>query len=193
MRAIIIVISFYLSGCGAYVFGGCTGDFMVDNFCVYVGDFAIDPAKVGAIKDKVILEATNKYGHKKQVDHFMRDHIIYLSFVNSGPKEELLEHYEATGLAITTCDNNINGPHDDCVVNIEILINYWPEFYDNCLENSSYAHEVIHVMELAIRGIDWVDEHYNDHPAGWFGWDSIEETCHHQYVEEMCGIKLFEE
>lgn len=173
-----------VSACGpGYSWGSCEGDFMVGNVCTYTNGFDVDSDRVQGIVENTLQKSIAFAGGQKKVDEFQANTIVYLSFVENSKE---LKYYGADGLTIVKYNKQVQGPNDDHVVSVRVLVEYWAKFYDECLEESPTAHEFLHVAIYAIKGLEWF-KNSPEHPADWFGEGTIEETVHSDYACQMCG------
>jgi hypothetical protein len=186
MKVLCVLVCVGVCGSGCmtqgYSWGSCFGDFGVSNVCVTTNGYAIDQDRLAGIIENTYNEVVAKAGHQKRMDKFLETTVVYLSFEPDG--NELLDYWSAEGLAYFAYDNTAEGPMGDHVVWVNVLIKYWPEFYDGCLELSPVAHEFLHVGMYVTLGLEKDKE--DMHPKDWFGEGSVEERVHSDYADQMC-------
>lgn len=185
MKVLACVVCVGVSGCmtEGYAWGSCFGDFSASNVCVTTNGYAINQDRLAGIVENTYNEVVAEFGHEKRMNKFLNTTIVYLSF--EPEDNELLQYWNADGLTYVSYDNAAEGPMGDHVTWINVLVKYWPEFYDECLELSPTAHEFLHVGQYVALGLKKSKEGPM-HPDNWFGAGTIEERVHSDYVDQMC-------
>jgi len=184
MKALCMLLCVGVSACHGYSWGSCFGDFSVSNVCVTTNGFSVDPDRLQGIIENTYNEAVAFAGHEKRMDRFLNSMIVYLSFEPNG--NEQLQYWNAEGLTYERYNKSVTGPMGDHVVGITVLVKYWPELYDECLESSATAHEFVHVGSYATKGMEWFNNSQM-HPDGWFnGEGTVEDRSWRDYADQMC-------